>query len=241
MKKGSGFLTALVILLFSTAQAQETKNKDMEFIIQSLNLQESKVDLENSIEKPLRYLPEIMGYAIMEKTSDEPGLRSYNCHVVLYNASNKEITNKYSFPLSTDVMELTEVNFDFAPYTVKSATRAFGLRFHLVGPSKPNPFTEEKFYLFVPEKTTLIPVLKDFTSYQYSGEWDMNCAGEFNESNAYFVMQPTSTNGYNDIQVNCKKTNTIKKIVAGECEAKEIGSREMLTLIFQNGIYTVKK
>ena len=40
----------------------------MEFIIQSLNLQESKVDLENSIEKPLRYLPEIMGYAIMEKT-----------------------------------------------------------------------------------------------------------------------------------------------------------------------------
>lgn len=241
MKKGAGFLTMLVVFLFSTAYAQETVSKDMKFVIESLKLQESKLDLENSIEKPLRYLPETMGYAIMEKTSDEPGLKSYTCHVVLYNASNKELTNKFSFPINTDVMELTEVNFDFAPYMVKNATRAFGLRFHLVGLSKPNPFTEEKLYLFVPEKNTLIPVLKDFTSYQYSGEWDMNCAGEFNESNAYFVMQSTSTNGYNDIQVNCKKTNTIKKIVAGECEAKEIGSKEMLTLIFQNGIYSVKK
>jgi hypothetical protein len=241
MKKGAGFLTMLVVFLFSTAYAQETVSKDMKFVIESLKLQESKLDLENSIEKPLRYLPETMGYAIMEKTSDEPGLRSYTCHVVLYNASNKEITNKYSFEINMDVMQLTEVNFDFAPYMVKNATRAFGLRFHTVRPSKPNPLTEEKLYLFVPEKNTLIPVLKDFTSYQYTGEWDMNCAGEFNESNAYFVMQSTSTNGYNDIQVNCKKTNTIKKIVAGECEAKEIGSKEMLTLIFQNGIYSVKK
>jgi hypothetical protein len=241
MKKGAGFLTMLVVFLFSTAYAQETVSKDMKFVIESLKLQESKLDLENSIEKPLRYLPETMGYAIMEKTSDEPGLRSYTCHVVLYNASNKEITNKYSFEINMDVMQLTEVNFDFAPYMIKNATRAFGLRFHTVGPSKPNPLTEEKLYLFVPEKNTLIPVLKDFTSYQYTGEWDMNCAGEFNESNAYFVMQSTSTNGYNDIQVNCKKTNTIKKIVAGECEAKEIGSKEMLTLIFQNGIYSVKK
>jgi hypothetical protein len=241
MKKGAGFLTMLVVFLFSTAYAQETVSKDMKFVIESLKLQESKLDLENSIEKPLRYLPETMGYAIMEKTSDEPGLRSYTCHVVLYNASNKEITNKYSFEINMDVMQLTEVNFDFAPYMVKNATRAFGLRFHTVGPSKPNPLTEEKLYLFVPEKNTLIPVLKDFTSYQYTGEWDMNCAGEFNESNAYFVVSSTSTNGYNDIQVNCKKTNTIKKIVAGECEAKEIGSKEMLTLIFQNGIYSVKK
>jgi len=241
MKKGAGFLTMLVVFLFSTAFAQETVSKDMKFVIESLKLQESKLDLENSIEKPLRYLPETMGYAIMEKTSDEPGLRSYTCHVVLYNASNKEITNKYSFEINMDVMQLTEVNFDFAPYMVKNASRAFGLRFHTVGPSKPNPLTEEKLYLFVPEKNTLISVLKDFTSYQYTGEWDMNCAGEFNESNAYFVVSSTSTNGYNDIQVNCKKTNTIKKIVAGECEAKEIGSKEMLTLIFQNGIYSVKK
>jgi hypothetical protein len=241
MKKGSGFLTMLVVFLFSTAYAQETVSKDMKFVIESLKLQESKLDLENSIEKPLRYLPETMGYAIMEKTSDEPGLRSYNCHVVLYNASNKEITNKYSFEINMDVMQLTEVNFDFAPYMVKSATRAFGLRFHTVGPSKPNPLTEEKLYLFVPEKNTLIPVLKDFTSYQYSGEWDMNCAGEFNELNAYFLMQTSSTNGYNDIQVNCKKINTSKKIVAGECEAKETAAKEMITLIFQNGTYSVKK
>ena len=241
MKKGTIYLSFLMVLIFSTAHSQESVSADMKNVIQLLKLESTKIDFDHSIEKPLRYIPEMMGFALIERVSDEPGLGEYNCHMVLYNASTKEITNKYVFPLETDVMQLTEVNFDFAPYMVKNSTRAIGLRFHMDGPSKPNPFSEEKFYLFVSEKNTFVPVIKEFTSYQYAGEWDMDCAGEFNETNAYFIMLPSATNGYNDIQVNLKKVNTIRKFVAGECEAKETGSKETVVLTFQNGAYSIKK
>jgi hypothetical protein len=124
---------------------------------------------------------------------------------------------------------------------VKANVRAFGLRIIYSGSSRVNPYEDEKITLFVTEKDKLIPVLKDFTSYLSTGDWDTNCAGEFNSKSAVFVIEPTLSNGFFDIKVNYKDIKTINKIVSGDCKGTETATKSSIKLVNINGTYQVKK
>jgi hypothetical protein len=234
------------ILVAFTSQSQEEWSADMNNVIQLLQINSDNVDRELSIEKPMRYIPEMMAFAILEKDGESDNLdevlSKYKCHVVLYNASDNIITNRYVIEnLESDVIRLSKVNFDFAPYMVQKEKRAFGIRIRYSGPSRANQFEEEKITLFVQEKDKLIPILNHFTSYLYSGVWDTNCAGEFKEKNAFFVLEPTSSNGYFDMKVNYKEVKTINKMVSGDCEGTESATKSSAKLVYLNGTYQVKK
>jgi hypothetical protein len=124
----------------------------MKNVIQQLQINVENVDVDLSIDKPMRYLPEMMAMAILEKVGEsensEEGHFTYKCHVVLYNAADKIITNRYIIQnLESDAIRLSGLNFDFAPYMVKANVRAFGLRIRYSGTSRINPFEEEKITL----------------------------------------------------------------------------------------------
>lgn len=243
MKTTKIFILFLSLTCFSWSQEV---GADMKNVIQQLQINTEKVDFELSIEKPMRYIPEMMAFAILEKVGEsdfsEEGHYTYKCHVILYNASDKIITNRYVIPnIESDVIRLAGLNFDFAPYMVKSNVRAFGLRIRHSGMSRVNPYEEEKITLFVQEKDKLVPVLKDFTSYLSNGDWDTNCAGEFNMKSAVFVLEPTSSNGFFDVKVNYKEVKTINKLVSGDCKATETATKSSAKLVYVNGSYQVKK
>jgi hypothetical protein len=124
---------------------------------------------------------------------------------------------------------------------VKLNVRAFGLRIRYSGMSRVSPHEEEQITLFVQEKDKLVPVLKDFTSYLSNGDWDTNCAGEFNMKSAVFVLEPTSSNGFFDVKVNYKEVKTINKLVSGDCKATETATKSSAKLVYVNGSYQVKK
>lgn len=234
------------ILVAFTSHSQEEWSADMNNVIQLLELNSENVDRELSIEKPMRYIPEMMAFAVLEKVGEsdysEEGHYKYKCHVVLYNASDKVITNKYVIEnLESDAIRLSKVNFDFAPYMVQTNKRAFGFRIIYSGSSRVNPYEEEQLTLFIQEKDKLVPVLKDFTSYLSTGDWDTNCAGEFNEKRAVFVIEPTLSNGYFDIKVNYKDVKTVNKMVSGDCKGTETATKSNSKLVYVNGSYQIKK
>jgi hypothetical protein len=242
------FLFLIGLCLKTIVSAQYEMSPEMTAVVQSLNLNVNQVDMDLSVEKPMRYLPEMIAFAVMEKKFSSDNREdyehlTYDCHVVMYNASDKKITNKYTIiSLESDAIRLSGVNFDFAPYKVKSdGTRAFGLRIKYSGPSRVNQYEEEKLTLFIPEKDKLTPILNNYTSYLYTGEWDTNCAGEFNEKSAFFILQSEQTNGFFGIQVNFKNVKTINTPVGDDCDSKEIASKSTEFLVFKNGIYQLKK
>jgi hypothetical protein len=239
-----GFCFFLLTTFIS--RSQEELSADMNNVIQLLQINSENVDRDLSIEKPMRYLPEMMAFAVLEKVGEsdysEEGHYKYKCHVFLYNASDKVITNKYVIEnLESDAIRLSKVNFDFAPYMVQTNKRAFGFRISYSGSSRVNPYEEEQLTLFIQEKDKLVPVLKDFTSYLSTGDWDTNCAGEFNEKRAVFILEPTSTNGYFDMKVSYKNIKTINKIVSGDCKGTETATKSSEKLVYVNGTYQVKK
>ena len=236
----------VILLSFNGSWAQVELSEDMKNVIKNLNLSTDKIDSDLSIEKPMRYIPEMMAFAIMERENkldnSEYDHFSYTCHVVLYNASDKIITHKYVMKnLWSDAVRISRLNFDFAPYMVKSNTRAFGLRIAYTANSRISPFEEEKITLFVQEKDKLIPVLKDFTSYLYKGDWDGICAGEFNESRAVFVLQPEQNGGFFNVLVNYKDIKTVNTPAAEDCDSKETMSKRSANLIFKKSSYQIKK
>ena len=242
------YLLALFVLSFVLNDwSQNEISTDMKSVIQLLNINLAQVDTELSIERPMRYIPEMMAFAIMEKEnqldSSEYEHFSYRCHVVLYNASDKAITQTYVIEnLWSDAVRLSSLNFDFAPYLVKENMRAFGLRINYVGSSRPNPYGEEKITLFVIEKDKLVPILKDFTSYLYIGEWDTNCSGEFNEKRALFTIQTTQSMGFNTILVNYKHIKTVNTPAGnGDCNSKETLTKSSEVLAVKKGLYQLLK
>lgn len=244
--KTRNFSSFCLFLLVAFQSWSQELSADMKNVIQQLQINVENVDRDLSIEKPMRYLPEMMAMAILEKVGEsnnsEEGHFTYKCHVVLYNAADKIITNRYIIQnLESDAIRLSGLNFDFAPYMVKSNVRAFGLRIIYSGSSRVNPYEEEKITLFVIEKDKIIPVLKDFTSYLSTGDWDTNCAGEFNSKSAVFVIEPTLSNGFFDIKVNYKDIKTINKLVSGDCKGTETATKSSVKLVNVNGTYQVKK
>ena len=88
----------LFLLSNLSTYGQEELSADMKNVIQLLQINSDNVDRDLSIEKPMRYLPEMMAYAVLEKVGEseyaEEGHYKYKCHVVLYNASDKIIARR---------------------------------------------------------------------------------------------------------------------------------------------------
>lgn len=126
-------------------------------------------------------------------------------HILIVNSSSDKIIHKYFESVETnewesDAIRLTEIAIDTLVYPVSSNTNAFGIQVKYRGSSHANPYDYETLTLFIPSGDSLLPVLKNLTTYQFSGEWDTRCTGRFETRNVDLEFLTRQTNGFYDVR-----------------------------------------
>ncbi|WP_299435578.1 hypothetical protein [uncultured Aquimarina sp.] len=213
-------------------------------VIQQLNLNKQKVKSDlivskvqpNNSNETIVVIPEIVG-------EEDEHFLELNSHVVLVNNTTRKITHKYFESYKTngwtsDAIELREITIDTAPYNITDDKRAFGIRVYYVGSSRANPYANKTISLFVKSDDTLKKVLHNYHVMDYGGEWDTSCYGEFIDVKSTLIISEEKTNGYFDILIKSKITETKNtEDEHGECDSKEKISTEKTVLKFDGSVY----
>jgi hypothetical protein len=234
-------LTFLLIFIFSIGISSAQSNQ-LKVVLEQLQIKESECMIKLIKERPIPF-DKSKSLIFIPKISyqDES---SYNCDVylIVFETKTGKILNRFyeSDALWSDAIHCDEVLFDFAPYKLDVKTRAFGVRFKFSNESIPNPYRIEYLSLFVLQKDSLIQVLKDFPVFEFSGEYDTQCTGEFIEEKKILIIDGLKTNSYSDIIVKSTIKNTTTFDVNGDCKEKNSVNLSTSRLKFLNGTYPFK-
>lgn len=144
--------------------------------------------------------------------------------------------------MTDDALYVSSVALDTAFYRLASRKIAFGLRLSLQGSSRPNPFGETTLWLFLVDDGKLRPVLDNIVVSSNRGEWDTNCAGEFENTERTLSMEPSPQSAIADIVVSETTTTTVN--VAGKdgaCLDTETAAMATHRLRYDASVYRVPK
>lgn len=250
-----------IILLFATTSCslkakEEVKSNEktivktikiepnlIDVVLKNLNIKKENCKVDLIVLKKIPNSPEETIVVIPEIADEGEQYLELNSHILIANTKTGEITHKFFESSKTnqwvsDAIQLREITIDTAPYNVTDNKRAFGVRVRYVGSSQANPYENETISLFVKSKNELINILKPYETLGYGGEWDTDCAGEFTNSKSTLIISREKTNGYFDILVKSKITESIDfEDKNGDCDSKESTTRERTILIFDGQEY----
>lgn len=160
---------------------------------------------------------------------------------VVNNASGKVVANIYQTDAwESDAIEIHRVQIDTGRYQLAAATRAFGVRIYSHNSSIPNPFHSEWLSLYMIKNQSLIN-LAGITVNEFKGEWDTNCAGEFEEFNRILIVLPHKTNGFADLLVKETRAKKKSQPIGTECIESVIPETKQYTLKFEKDSYAIPK
>jgi hypothetical protein len=230
--------TAVFILLcLATTFAQAQNDPSLiDNVIKNLSLKAEAIDAEFTVTKPH---PENKNATLvllaLPKGEDEDAL-TFDIYLVLADSKTGSILCSIAEKerYTSDAIRLTGFQIDTAPYKLAAHVRAVGIRASYTGSSRPNPFGEETLSLYIQQDKRFVKVLHDFVTYQSTGDWDTNCAGNFSSSKSVLVIQPEKTNGYNVIQVNTKTTETENIVRNEDCISSGTETKSSQKLIFNS-------
>lgn len=162
------------------------------------------------------------------------------------NASQKIlIQQKEAAKYTSDAIRLSTVKLDMADYTIADGIKAFGVRDSYEGSSKPNPSGAENISLYIINGTKFQLILDRLETYSYSGETDMQCNFDGEETRSVLMMEETKTNGFYDIKMRSNKKilqSRKPKKKDGDCIETETKLKPTYkTMSFVNGAYQWKK
>ena len=231
------------------AIASTTTNNDssdlslIENAIQQLGLEKLKIhkDLVTSKVQPNNNNETIV--VIPEIVIEDEDYFELNSHIVLVNNTTQKITHKYfesskTNNLVSDAVKLANIEIDTAPYILAGDERAFGVRVYHYNNSKPNPYSNKTLSLFMKSGDSLKKVLHNYDVMNYGGEWDTACAGEFIDIKNTLIIAEEKTNGYFDILIKSKVTETKnEKDEKGECQSTKNSTTETKILKYNGKIY----
>ncbi|WP_205940746.1 PA3715 family protein [Pedobacter paludis] len=239
------FILGLLFLVNNAFPAQNRKLENkvlMMKVLNQLGLKEKDINEELYAEKVLPYSKSqtvmvIPKYRKIEK--DEYGNSSFDldAYVILADNSTGKILYKYyeENAWTSDAVVLSSIIIDTGLYNLNNETRAFGIRVSYTGSSRPNPFSQTDLSLFIVEKKSLKRVLKNYTLSDAHGEWDMNCAGEFESMEAVIDMDANKTNGFKNLSIKETTVYTKNIPVKEDCIEKKSTKRTTKKLKY-NGI-----
>lgn len=172
--------------------------------------------------------------------NQDNGLINYDLYIIICN-NQGEILKKYVElnSISSDAIALTSTEIDTANYLIKEDTRAFGIRLNYRNNSQPNPYSNQTLLLFYEKGKTIKKVL-DYQIYEYHGEWDLNCNGEFEEKTGYISFEKSVINGFKNLKIRTKVEKrflTGKNSKTGDCNEKVIKTFKTKILKYKKGIY----
>ena len=138
---------------------------------------------------------------------------------------------------SSDADVLSNIEIDTAPYLLSKNIRGFGIRVNYSGSSSPNPSHHTNFSIFIDEGKTLKRVLKDFPISTFGGEWDMDCAGEFEEIECSILIDKEKTNQFNNLKIKHKITKQVNHKIKNKCIEKKTITNKITTLKYNKEEY----
>nr|WP_287858822.1 hypothetical protein [Klebsiella sp.] len=144
--------------------------------------------------------------------------------------------------MNDDAFRITGIALDTARWKVAPNQTAFGLHIARSGSSRVNPFSEDALSLYVIENNQLRTLLEGILLEESSGEWDGNCAGEFNDIKRTLSIDTSSHNGYADIRVSEKSVASTAYFDANdECTSKDKPGKASWILRYDGKQYAVPK
>lgn len=145
--------------------------------------------------------------------------------------------------LEEDAIRIRDIRIDTARYVLSPESRAFGLRVSYSGSSRPNPFSSETLRLYVPEGGKLRQVLDEIELDRDSGEWDLQCAGQFEQLRSLVSVGRPRGGGFADLVLARTLTPMRAQLQDdGQCVEKTGTARyESVTLRYEGERYAVPK
>lgn len=225
-------------------EPEASKNNLVSDVIQQLKLDPLKVNHDfvttkvqpHNPDETIVVIPEIVG------EYDDNGFE-LNSYILLVDSNTNKITHKYFESSKTngwesDAIMLSEITIDTAPYQLNENTRAFGIVVYHYGMSRPNPYGNKTISLFVKSTNGIKRVLRHYDVMNNYGEWDTNCAGEFKDVKNTLIISRKATNGYFDIIVKSKITESEAYVDEnGDCDSKDKITAETNWLKFNGESY----
>lgn len=139
--------------------------------------------------------------------------------------------------LSEVALRIGDIKLDTARYAIAPDVRAFGLRITLRGPSRPNFYSGETLTLYVPQGPKLAKVLDALEVAQDRGEWDTNCAGNFESVRGTLSVAGDMSNGYADLLLRQSRSLTRSTMQGEECVSLAMPSTFGTKVLRYNGTY----
>lgn len=213
-------------------------------VLQQLKLEKKDIKTELFAEKILPDNPSQSVLVIPKIISNEAGIDnnfSYNldAYILIVENSSGKIINKYfeSEAWISDAVMLTSIEIDTAPYLLQSNNRAFGVIVNYTGSSRPNPYSRSDLTLFTANGKSLKPLLKNYLLAKSVGEWDTNCAGEFEDMHSILIIDKQKSNNLNNLIVKQTITKTKNFVTNDDCDEKETKTQKKLVLKFNKKEY----
>jgi len=225
--------------LMAQAQDLETLERDLKHKIQYTDTTFYSFDMKIVKDLPNRAV------AVVAKFSTPYEEDGFDCKVTVYtvDTTTKKIVGQYVFPntFTSDAIELSTFQLDFAPYQLNSKTRAFGVRWSYSSSSRVSPFGESYIALFILKNNQPTCILPQLQTGESHGDWDMQCKYVGKEIKRLLLMAPTQHNGYADLIVKSQTTiRTSRQPIneADPCIEEELRSPFLKEIwIFTEGKY----
>lgn len=124
--------------------------------------------------------------------------------VLVADSAKPRILQRYRErePLVSDAMRISALTLDTARYRLNDAVVAFGVRVTYTGSSRVNPYESTVLSLYAADGDRLRPVLSKLQVSLERGEWDGNCAGEFESVQRTVAIDARRDHGYAGLLVN---------------------------------------
>ena len=215
-------------LLVKALQQLSLKEKDI-----NMNLFVEKV-LPNDNAKSVLVLPK---YSTKEQDEYGHDFLIMDAYVLVVDNQSGKILyrNIEKDAWTSDAIEIQSLTIDTGLYILGQGKRAFGIRVSSSNSSRLNPYSIEDLNLFIVEENKLNKVANNITIYSYGGEAGLDCAGDMNsESTIITIDDKHQTNGFNNLRLKTTETNTVSKLVKGDCQTKET-KKQTVTILKYNG------
>lgn len=237
--------------LKTSKKATTTATVKMEFnlidaVLENLNIkkEDCKLDLIAIKENPNNPKETIIAIPeIVKRDPEDASYFEFDSHILIVATNTGEIKQKYFEGKETndwvsDAVILADIKIDTAPYMVSKNNRAFGIRVNYHNNSQPNPYSYETISLFLKTNNSLLKIWNNYNVMESHGESDTVCYGDFIGHNKTLMMSKGKTNGYFNILVNNKITETQTRPSKNEdCIDIEVITTEVSTFTFNNNEY----
>lgn len=233
-------LTLIVVLLISTGfSAQEIDATRFNNVLKQLKYSSSQIHKELFTEKKMPNVEDsyiIVVPVLLGKLEDD-GFSVKNTLLITDNSG--KIKNKYIDPIEfgSDAIMLSSFTIDTGLYNLNSTIRAFGVIANYTGSSRPNPFSSSDISMYYPVEKTLKKVLDNFCIGDFRGEWDTNCAGDFEESSSIIILENGKTNNLVNLKVKTITSIINNEEVNGDCVEDKKSKTSYKTLKFNGKFY----